>query len=104
MPRSFQIACVLASLSAAGLALFATATHGSGLMADSVSYIATARNLKSHFTAVTYNGAPLLVHPPLYPLVLAGVSALTGFDALQVAPAINADCPTRPRAARTERR
>ncbi len=65
---------------------FPPARYGAALSPDSVGYIGAARNLLAGRGLVSYeNGAPLVVQPPLYPLLLAGVAELTDLDPLQAA-------------------
>lgn len=70
--------------------LIFTKHYGAGLSPDSVSYISTARNIATGIDIVTYDGAPLLFHPPLYPLLLATVDYIFGVDPLSSANIVNA--------------
>ena len=53
-------------------------------------YIGTVRNIASGAGVMSYNGSPLVVQPPLYPLFLAIVNVFLGIDPLTAAPIINA--------------
>lgn len=72
------------------LVLTATGVHGPGLSPDSVSYISAARNLCAGRGLTNYLGVPLTLWPPLYPAVLAAVSAAGGIDARPAAAGVNA--------------
>jgi len=77
-------------LAGVGLVLIATHWYGAGLSPDSVGYIGTARNIASGAGAVSYDGSPLIVQPPLYPMLLAIVNIILGIDPLAAAPFVNA--------------
>ncbi|GBE57909.1 hypothetical protein BMS3Abin01_00836 [bacterium BMS3Abin01] len=83
---------LLGALALAGFSLIMLATHwyGAGLSPDSVGYIGTARNIASGAGVMSYNGLPLVVQPPLYPLLLAVTNVFLGIDPLTAAPIINA--------------
>lgn len=70
--------------------LLATRHYGAGLSPDSVGYIATARHIATGIGAVTYDGTPLLVQPPLYPALLATINYIFGIDPLRSANIANA--------------
>ncbi len=74
------------------LILYLTATYGAGVSGDSVDYISTADNLLKGRGFRDYAGEPYLYWPPLYPLLLAGLSWLTRGDPLVVARLLNAAC------------
>lgn len=57
---------------------------------DSVGYIASARHLVQGQGLLLYDSAPLVEQPPFYPIVLALVEWLLGFDALVAGRAVNA--------------
>jgi hypothetical protein len=87
---------VLATL--AGLRLFALATqHGLGLGSDSAAYIAAGRNFVDGHGLSWLSGGrevrPLVLHAPLYPLMLAAFEALS-IDSIPAARVVNG--PLRP--------
>lgn len=57
-----------------------TSRYGAGVASDSVKYLGVAQSLLDGKGLVTHMETPLLSWPPLYPLVLAGLSRLTGWD------------------------
>lgn len=73
----------------AGLVLAREVTWGVALHWDSVSYVATARNLLAGNGFHTFAGSAHVSWPPLYPLLLA-VASLEVFDPLAVAGPVNA--------------
>jgi len=85
-----RLLLVVPALAGSGLILLATHWYGSGLSPDSVGYIGTARNIASGAGVVSYDGLPLVVQPPLYPLLLAIANVFLGIDPLTAAPFINA--------------
>jgi hypothetical protein len=58
--------------------------YGVGLSADSVSYIAVARNLLNSHSFLNLSGSILKEWPPLYPLVIAGFKLCGSNDFLAV--------------------
>ncbi len=69
--------------------LLATLHYGIGLSPDSVGYLAAAESLLAG-TGLTRWGEPLIVQPPLYPLLLAGLQTLPGIPILHAAALFNA--------------
>ena len=72
----------LLALSVLAIALCATATskYGAGVSSDSTKYLSVAQNLLEGNGLYDHKGFPLLSWPPLYPILLAGLSLLTGLD------------------------
>jgi len=70
---------ILAMLGAV-LALIVTSKYGPGVSADATKYLSVSENLLNGKGFFDHTGRPLLWWPPLYPLVIAGVSWLTGLD------------------------
>lgn len=68
------------SLLGGGLVLLVTSRYGAGVSADAVKNLSTAASLLAGKGFFDHTGAPLVYWPPLYPLLLAGISALTGWD------------------------
>src|SRR5688500_9217833 len=58
----------------------ATSKYGAGVSADSTKYLSVAQNLLAGNGLYDHKGAPLLSWPPLYSMILAGLSLLTGLD------------------------
>jgi hypothetical protein len=86
----YKLLLVLLSLIGAGIILIATSRYGAGISPDSVDYIATARHLADGIGFITYNNAPLLVQPPLYPAILGIIDFVFGIDPLTSANFISA--------------
>ena len=57
-----------------------TSKYGAGVSSDSTKYLSVAQNLLEGNGLVDHKGAPLLSWPPLYSMLLAGLSWLTGLD------------------------
>lgn len=68
------------SLFGALIAALVTSKYGPGVSADATKYLSVAQNLLDGKGFFDHTGRPLLWWPPLYPLAIAGVSALTGLD------------------------
>ncbi len=81
------LACL--SLVAVGLGFAATARYGPGLASDSVIYLSVAQNLLAGKGLTMFLGTPLLSWPPLFSIVLAGLSALTRQDVFVVGWVLN---------------
>lgn len=62
----------------------ATSKYGAGVSSDSTKYLSVAQNLLEGNGLVDHKGAPLLSWPPLYSMILAGLSFLTGLDVFVV--------------------
>jgi len=74
-------------LSLVGLAfiLVATSKYGAGVSSDAARNLSTADSLLMGRGFVDMVGAPLVLWPPLYPLLLAGLSLITALDTFHVA-------------------
>lgn len=72
----------LAALSILALILVGVATskYGAGVSSDSTKYLSVAQNLLEGRGLYDHKGGPLLAWPPLYSILLAGLSLLTGLD------------------------
>lgn len=68
-----------------GLILVTTLKYGAGVSSDAARNLSTADSLLQGKGFVDMLGAPLLLWPPLYPLVLAGLSLITGWGTFQSA-------------------
>jgi len=62
------------------LGSMATAKYGAGVSSDSTKYLSVAQNLLAGNGLYDHKGAPLLSWPPLYSILLAGLSLLTSLD------------------------
>ncbi|HUE99917.1 MAG TPA: hypothetical protein VMN99_11725 [Anaerolineales bacterium] len=62
------------------LCSMATSKYGAGVSSDSTKYLSVAQNLLDGNGLYDHKGAPLLSWPPLYSILLAGLSRLTGLD------------------------
>ena len=80
IPKPFLFYFLAISLLGGGLVLLATSRYGAGVSADAVKNLATATSLLNGEGFFDHTGSPLVYWPPLYPLLLAGISALTGWD------------------------
>ena len=58
----------------------ATSKYGAGVSSDSTKYLSVAQNVLAGNGLFDHKGAPLLSWPPLYPIILAGLSRVTGLD------------------------
>ncbi|HMD81955.1 MAG TPA: hypothetical protein VKE92_11635, partial [Anaerolineales bacterium] len=69
-------------LAVIGMILCAIATfkYGAGVASDSTKYLSVAQNLLIGQGLYDHLGLPLLAWPPLYSIILAGFSLLTGMD------------------------
>ncbi len=63
--------------------LIATSKYGAGVSSDAVRNLSTAENLLAGKGFVDLTGAPFLLWPPLYPLLLAGSSLITKWSIFQ---------------------
>ena len=72
----------LAALSLIAILLcgVATSKYGAGVSSDSTKYLSVAQNLLEGKGLYDHKGSPLLSWPPLYSILLAGLSWLTGLD------------------------
>jgi hypothetical protein len=57
-----------------------TSKYGAGISSDSTKYLSVAQNFVEGNGLIDHKGAPLLSWPPLYSMILAGLSLLTGLD------------------------
>ncbi|MBO9367792.1 MAG: hypothetical protein J7555_03445 [Chloroflexi bacterium] len=87
--KTFWFVLALFSLAATALTLIATWRYGAGVSGDAVEYMATAENLLDGRGFFDHLGIPFVYWPPLYPLLLAGLSRLGGWDVFVVAWMVN---------------
>jgi 4-amino-4-deoxy-L-arabinose transferase-like glycosyltransferase len=88
--RRWWLAVIFLAIAGADLVLVSTARYGAGLSPDSVAYLDVARNLVSGKGFVFWTGEPLTMWPPLYPVLLASATFLTGLDPAALARLVNA--------------
>lgn len=81
---------VTGALSAIVLTLATTWEHGAGTTPDSANYVAAAQSLLAGEGFLRFEGSPLILWPPLYPILLAGASFVSGLTPLGVAPWLGA--------------
>lgn len=83
--RKFQL--YLSVLAVIGLIfiLVTTSKYGAGVSSDAGRNLSTADNLLAGKGFVDMSGAAFVLWPPLYPLVMAGLSLLTGWSTFRVA-------------------
>ena len=67
------------------LVIVATSRYGAGVSSDAARNLSTADSLMAGRGFVDMVGAPLVLWPPLYPLLLAGLGLLTGLGTFEVA-------------------
>lgn len=80
LPKPFLFYVTALSFAAGGLVLLATSLYGAGVSADGAKNLSTAASLLAGDGFFDHTGGPLVYWPPLYPMVLAGLSGLTGWD------------------------
>ena len=71
------------------MALLVTRLYGPGVSADATKYLSIAENLRLGNGFFDHTGRPLLWWPPLYPILLAGLTILTGLDVVLVGGYLN---------------
>jgi hypothetical protein len=76
----FWIFLVVLSIFAVILGGLATFKYGAGVSSDATKYLSVAQNLLEGNGLYDHKGGPLLSWPPLYSIILAGLSLLTGWD------------------------
>ena len=80
IPKSFFYYLILLSLAGGGLVLLATSLYGAGVSSDAAKNMSTAESLLAGRGFYDHAGGALVYWPPLYPVLLAGISLLTGWD------------------------
>jgi hypothetical protein len=68
-----------------GMVIVATSRYGAGVSSDAARNLSTADNLMAGRGFVDMVGGPFVLWPPLYPLLLAGLSTLTSISTFGVA-------------------
>lgn len=87
--KTFWFVLALFSLAAAALTLTATWRYGAGVSADAAKSMSTAESLLAGRGFFDHSGNPFVYWPPLYPLLLAGLSRLGGWDVFVVGWSVN---------------
>ena len=83
-PRTHHIGLAFLALLGFVFTLVTTWKFGAGVSSDAVRAMAAAENLLAGKGFVDNIGAPYVHWPPLYPLILAGLSFLTRLDVFHV--------------------
>jgi hypothetical protein len=86
----YKLLFALLGLAGTGIIFFATSHYGAGISPDSIGYIATARHIADGIGFISYNNAPLVVQPPLYPAILGVIDFVFGVDPLLSANIVSA--------------
>ena len=73
------------SLIAGGMVWLVTFRYGAGVSSDAARNLATVDSLLARRGFVDMNGQPFVWWPPLYPLLLAGLSWFSGWDSFNAA-------------------
>lgn len=86
-----RLAIYLLFLSLAGMTLVFLVTHkfGPGISTDGARYLSTAQNLIEGRGFYDYLNSPLTQFPPLYSVIIAGISLITAVDVFIVAQYLN---------------
>jgi hypothetical protein len=82
--NKFWIFLLVLTVLAIALCGTVTSKYGAGVSSDSTKYLSVAQNLREGNGLIDHKGAPLLSWPPLYSMILAGLSLLTGLDVFVV--------------------
>jgi hypothetical protein len=87
LSRDAKFAIYLLILSGVGLALIliTTSKYGAGVSSDAARNLSTSDSLLAGKGFVDMLGSPFVLWPPLYPLVIAGISLLTRLNTFQAA-------------------
>jgi len=80
----FKIYLTIVAIFGLGFILIVTHRYGAGVSSDAARNLAAAESLLQGKGFVDMLGAPFVLWPPLYPLLLAGLSWFTKFSVFQV--------------------
>ena len=83
--RRYRLFLLGLSAIALGLIVLSTSKYGAGVSSDAARNLSTADNLATGKGFVDMTGTPFVLWPPLYPLLLAGISLLTHGSTFQAA-------------------
>lgn len=89
LTNQFSVLLGIIAVAGTGLILVREINYGVGLGDDSVEYISVAKSLLEGEGFTRYYGGTLIRFPPLYPMLLAGLS-LFSLDPLDIAGPLNA--------------
>lgn len=78
--RSYWIFLLIFSLAAILIGGIVTSKYGAGVASDSTKYLSVAQSIGDGKGLVDHRGLPLIAWPPLYSIIIAGLSKLTGWD------------------------
>jgi hypothetical protein len=81
----YRLFLCLVSLIGIAFALAATSKYGAGVSSDAARNLSTADSLLAGKGFIDMVGSPLVLWPPLYPLLLAGLSRAVGLSTFEVA-------------------
>jgi hypothetical protein len=87
--NTFTYYLLALSLVGMGFVFIVTYRFGPGLSTDGAKYLSTAENLINGRGFYDYLDLPLTQFPPLYPILIAGVSFITGADVFVVGQYLN---------------
>lgn len=87
--RSYWIFLSVFSLAAILVGGIVTSKYGAGVASDSTKYLSVAQSLLDGNGLVDHRGLPLIAWPPLYSIIIAGLSGLTGWDVFIAAGYLN---------------
>jgi hypothetical protein len=76
----YKIPLLVCGLIGAGIIFYLIIQHGAGTTPDSVYYISVARHIADGIGIIGYDGYYLVLQPPLYPLLLAGIKVVLLID------------------------
>ncbi len=88
--RHWRKVAFLLGLAGFGFILLITSRYGAGVSGDAVDYLSTADSLKRGAGFTDFAGEPYIYWPPLYPLLLAGLSWMLHLDTFVVGWWLNA--------------
>lgn len=88
-PFVHYAAALVVAFASCLIVLLATSRYGAGVSTDSVNYLAAADHFSSGDGILDYSGKPLILWPPLYPLLLGGLKAITGLPAFELGRYLN---------------
>src|SRR5512147_1370559 len=84
-PRLYRMALAVLALLALAFGLITTSKYGAGVSSDAVRAMSTAEGLLGGRGFVDFVGSPYVLWPPLYPMLLAGLSLATTLDVFHAA-------------------
>ncbi len=81
----YRVFLVCTALTGIIFAMIATSRYGAGVSSDAARNLSTADSLLAGRGFVDMVGSPLVLWPPLYPILIAGVSWASGLSTFQAA-------------------